>query len=402
MNIVYLPDNRAKKKCKLASEKRKTHSMKRYYFILFFIVFQTIHALQAHNPNEQYRFEANSIANFLPNNLLNGTNAIFSVKSWGKSIHQISQNNLSFLKTWGVTIILSSLVIIIMIGICCQRIKKIKKRNLNLEKQVQENTLEIKNKSTLLKRRQNQIKKHKNILQEQKESLEELNSMKDKLFSIIAHDLKSPFQSVLGFSDLLCNQYESLQDNQKKKYIQIINTSSHKIFNLLENLLTWAMTQTGNIAFKKEKIELASIIDQNIELLKENINNKGIIINKNLKDNTTVNADINMISTSFRNLLSNAVKFTNAGGEIFINLEKNYETTRISVKDNGIGMDKETLKTLFELDKIDSTKGTAGESGTGLGLILCKEFIDMSGGKIWAESTPGEGSTFCIELPISN
>lgn len=383
---------------------------------IFTIEFVALHYANAGQNQFKYRMypfekewnttDANS--NFATYTDLPGGRYTFEVKAansdniWSDPIKLNVQIIPPFWKTWLFRIFAGILFLMILVSLYYYRIKKVKKRNEKLEKLVNERTLEIESKNKQLQRRQNQIEKHKNELQEQKESLQELNSMKDKLFSIIAHDLKSPFQSVLGFSDMLNDRYESLQENQKKKYVQIINTSSHNIFNLLENLLTWAMTQTDGIPFKKERFRLVPIIEQNIDLLNENVKKKNINLSHNLKDDPVVHADLNMINTTFRNLLSNAIKFTYEGGQITICVENNHRMTKVSIKDNGVGIEEENLQSLFNLDRNETTKGTAGESGTGLGLILCHEFIKKNGGKIWVESIPGEGSTFYFTLPIVN
>jgi signal transduction histidine kinase len=227
----------------------------------------------------------------------------------------------------------------------------------------------------------------------------QLNSTKDKFFSIIAHDLKNPFNTILGFSELLSTKYHKLSEEKKLKYSEVIYDSSRNIYSLLENLLQWARTQTDKIAFEPIVFDLKQIVDQNIMLLKENLTDKKITVSHNIKDECKVYADRNMINAVIRNILTNAIKFTNINGEILINsIEKN-GLIEVSIKDNGIGMSEEEIGKLFRVDVNFSRNGTGGETGTGLGLILCKEFVEKNGGIIRVESKPQEGSNFLFTLP---
>lgn len=247
----------------------------------------------------------------------------------------------------------------------------------------------------------NNISKRKNEELEialKTEELLKLNAEKDKFFSIIAHDLKSPFNSIIGFSGLLKEQVQNKNYQSISKYADIVRQSSEKAMNLLSNLMVWAQSQTGKIVFNPENIGIEDIIDENTLLFEEIASQKSITIKKMLPENTTVFADKAMINTVFRNLISNAIKFTRQGGEIKVSAEKRAKEILVSVSDNGIGIAPGRLEKLFRIDESDSTYGTNNEKGTGLGLILCKEFVENHGGKIWAESEEGKGSIFYFTL----
>ncbi len=240
-------------------------------------------------------------------------------------------------------------------------------------------------------------------------SLLESNATKDKFFSIIAHDLRNPLTALISGSDLLLNHYHKYDDEKRLKHINKLSTSSNFLYKILENLLLWARSQTDNVEFSPNNHLLTSVINENIELFKLNLQEKNIQI---ILYNTDVNAnfDRNMINTVIRNLLSNAIKFTPIGGKIELGAEivklsddlkslDNSQEVRIYVKDSGVGIPKFNLEKLFRIDTTVSSLGTNNEKGTGLGLILCKEFVEKHGGKIWVESEVGKGSTFWFCLP---
>ncbi len=246
------------------------------------------------------------------------------------------------------------------------------------------------------------ITEHKKILKALSESeanLRELNAQKDKFFSIIAHDLKNPFNAILGFSELLLEQINEKNYTGIDEYAKLIGQSSKRAFNLLINLLEWARSQTGKLIFTPERIDLKNLINENIALLKSNANQKAITINVDMPDAIIVFADKQMISVVLRNLISNAIKFTHKGGEINVSVKSSEKEILISVIDNGIGIEPDRIKNLFHINKGSSTPGTNKEHGTGLGLILCKEFVEKHNGKIWAESKLGVGSVFQLTLP---
>jgi signal transduction histidine kinase len=229
--------------------------------------------------------------------------------------------------------------------------------------------------------------------------LEDANKSKDKFFSIIAHDLRSPFSAILGFSELLQEDYDSLTDEERKEMIENIFKSGKSAFSLLENLLIWAKSQTHGIEFNPEIIDLSISVIDVINLLKQQAETKHIKLFTEIKYGTIVIADTNMLQTILRNLISNGIKFTNEKGKIVISANSGNKFIEISVKDNGIGMTEETKNRLFNLGNSVSKNGTAGEKGTGLGLLLCKEFIDKHNCRISVESEIGNGTTFKFTLP---
>jgi signal transduction histidine kinase len=229
--------------------------------------------------------------------------------------------------------------------------------------------------------------------------LQQLNGTKDKFFSILGHDLKGPLNSLTSFSGLLINHTDSLSKDEIKMLALDLDKSLKNLFALLENLLEWSRSQTGNIEFKPERFDLASVLETNKELLKVQAQNKKISIENACKAEVVVNAHRHSINTVIRNLISNAIKFTPEGGSIIINAQQAQEEVMVSVADNGVGMTPEVISKLFRIDTKLTTKGTADEKGTGLGLILCKEFIEKNGGRIGVDSKPDEGTVFYFTLP---
>lgn len=244
-----------------------------------------------------------------------------------------------------------------------------------------------------------ELKTAEEALKESATRFQELNATKDKFFSIIAHDLKGPFTAIIGFAELLMDRVKVKKYEGIEKYAEVILESSRLAMNLLRNLLEWARLQTGKIKFNPQHIEITELINEVTELLKESAQQKSITISKELPVNITVFADREMISNVLRNLVSNAIKFTNPGGKIAISVKHSQDEMIVIVSDNGIGIRKDHIKKLFLIEGAQSTKGTQNEEGTGLGLILCKEFILMHGGKIWAESDSGKGSSFYFTIP---
>ncbi len=232
--------------------------------------------------------------------------------------------------------------------------------------------------------------------------LREAIRTKDRFFSIIGHDLKSPFNSIVGFSEILLNQIPKKNYNDIENYAQIIRDSSERAMNLLTNLLEWSRTQTGSIKFNPENFEFVATVNDVVDLLNDSAQQKSIFISKKLPQEIHIIADKAMVKTILRNLITNAIKFTNPGGEITISIENKAKELIISVADNGIGIKKEDLAKLFRMDYSHSTLGTNKETGTGLGLLLCKEFIAMHNGAIWAENNKLIGSKFSFSLPLSN
>jgi len=244
-------------------------------------------------------------------------------------------------------------------------------------------------------------KKAELALKENEIKLRQLNADKDRFISILGHDLKNPFNNILGFSGILTDEIESLNNEEIKDIAKNINKSAHIINKLLEEILLWARTQQGKIPFKPQILNFRDICNNIFEVLKPNADAKNITIDFSTGDHINVFADVDMFKAVLRNLVSNAIKFTNAGGTISITANQTDSNITISVSDNGIGIAPHNLMKLFEMAEVSTTKGTAEETGTGLGLLLCKEFVEKHGGKIWVESEVGKGSDFKFTLPIS-
>jgi signal transduction histidine kinase len=246
-----------------------------------------------------------------------------------------------------------------------------------------------------------ELTKQKLKIEKQRKELEHLNATKDKFFSIIAHDLKNPFASLIGASDLLVNQSNDFNPDQIKTFSGIINNSARQAHRLLENLLDWSRSQTGTIVWKPAQQDLWNLVSEVVLLLTGSAENKGITIESNVQENLSVYADFNMINTVVRNLISNAIKFTPKGGKIIVSSKIIEGKIEIHIQDNGIGIKPENIEKLFRIDEQLTQLGTENEKGTGLGLILCKEFVQRHNGRIWVESEYGKGSVFKFNLPMT-
>ncbi|MCK9617228.1 MAG: PAS domain-containing sensor histidine kinase [Lentimicrobiaceae bacterium] len=247
----------------------------------------------------------------------------------------------------------------------------------------------------ITERKQNELE-----LLKYSEELKESNATKDKFFSIIAHDLKSPFNSIIGFSELLMENYREYSEKEIEDSLNTIKKSSRQAYDLLENLLVWARSQTGKIDFRPETFALSQDISNTLAIARSIAGKKNIQIINNIQEPCLVYADKNMLNTILRNLLANAIKYTPRNGSIIIDCRQRNGNIEFLVKDNGIGIPKQNIGQLFRIDSKYSTPGTEKEQGTGLGLILCREFVEKHGGKIWAESEEGKGSAFSFTLPL--
>ena len=226
------------------------------------------------------------------------------------------------------------------------------------------------------------------------------NASKDKFFSIIAHDLKSPFNALFGLTDFLIDSWDEIDEPTKLELITDLQHSSKLTYNLLQNLLQWSHSQTGKLKIEPVEFDAAQIVDENVDILQKQADNKQIEVINNIPKGINCFADKNMISTVFRNLISNSLKFTHTKGEIEIGITNPNKTPyEFFVKDNGIGMDEDTLSKLFKITEKVKRNGTADEEGTGLGLILCKEFVEKNKGSIRVESKTDEGTKFFFTVP---
>jgi two-component system, sensor histidine kinase and response regulator len=232
------------------------------------------------------------------------------------------------------------------------------------------------------------------------EELQRSNQTKNKLFSIIAHDLRSPFNAFTGLLDELDEDYSSFGEQEKKKIIKALRKSSHQLEDLIENLLEWSRLQQDKIVFLPSLVNLSEIVENTISMHQIQADAKQIRLISNISQEMNLYADPNMLKTIVRNLVSNAIKYTPEEGsvEISARLEANKDVV-ISLKDSGIGMDRETIRALFSETDAMSIIGTSGEHGSGLGLVLCKEFVEKHGGRIWVESEQGKGSEFFFTIP---
>jgi signal transduction histidine kinase len=239
------------------------------------------------------------------------------------------------------------------------------------------------------------------MVEQRTNDLIQINATKDKLFAIIAHDLKNPFNVILGYSELIISKFETWSNQEKIEMLSVLRDASEKAYNLLENLLNWSQSQRGTLKFEPENLITSDILSQAFADISSVAGKKGVTLqlDKDTED-TTVSGDRNMIQLVCRNLLMNAVKFSNPGSVITCcvkNLDE--KSVLFSIQDQGIGMSKEKIKTLFNVQQNESSNGTNGEKGTGLGLVLCYDFILKQGGKIWVESQPLNGTTFYFTIP---
>jgi signal transduction histidine kinase len=237
-------------------------------------------------------------------------------------------------------------------------------------------------------------------IRENEAKLKELVATKDKFFNIVAHDLKNPFTSMLGSSELLFDNIDLMTPENVKELALILNDSAKGGYAILQNLLDWSRSQTGLLKFNPENLNIRNLINENIDNLQLQVTNKEINLTSELEEDLLICADKNMINTILRNLLSNAVKYTYKNGNIVVRVTNDPDEVIVTVKDSGIGISKEKAETLFRIENSLSLPGTEKEQGTGLGLKLCKEFSEKMGGRIWVESDPGKGSEFSFTIPV--
>jgi signal transduction histidine kinase len=325
-------------------------------------------------------------------------------------------------KTWWFKILILILLILSIYTAFYLRVALYQKKQKELSILVKQRTQEISQANDILLERQTRIEEYAENLREANEllidkqqlietqaeqlkdtnqQLSVLNSTKDRFFSIIAHDLRNPFHTVSGFAEILIKDYRTLPPEKIERFLNLIYNSSTSGNNLLENLLQWSRSQTGRIDYEPVKLDLLTIAEETINLLEGDILRKNIAIRQLIGSNITVFADENMLKTIFRNLVSNAIKFSHENGSITLKSAVIDQQIEVTVADTGIGIPPENLSLLFRIDTTVTTKGTANETGTGLGLILCKEFVEKHNGKIWVESEVGKGSEFKFILPLA-
>lgn len=332
---------------------------------------------------------------FVPFSNLQPGEYIFKVK--GSNNDDIWNNNPISLKIiisppwWRSTYAYISYFIVLIISIIL--IVKVRERRLKLDKKILEQKVI---------ERTAQINEQKELIISKNQELNALNKTKDKFFSIIGHDLRNPFDIIMGLSEIMILDFKKMDPKNIDYYLTSIYNSSKLAHELLENLLTWARMQTGSIEYVPETFDATLKIKESVELLTASASKKKIKIKAFAKEETLIFADINMFTTIIRNLIANAIKFTNQNGNIFIYINKKDNFQEITVEDTGVGISEENIKKLFRIDTKHATLGTEKEKGTGLGLLLCKEFIDKHGGTIWVNSEIGKGSKFTFSIPITN
>ncbi|WP_339737368.1 tetratricopeptide repeat-containing sensor histidine kinase [uncultured Sunxiuqinia sp.] len=254
----------------------------------------------------------------------------------------------------------------------------------------------------LNKRKHNDLLSRKNErIEDQRLELEKLNASKNKFFSIIAHDLKNPFHTVMGYAHLIDKEYDRFSDEERKKYAGDIYRSANLIFRLLNNLLDWARSQTGSLAYSPQKIGFLEIYEGIEKLIKPFAEQKDIRLHKEIPETLQIYADPRMLETVMRNLMNNAIKFTHPGGMVKVRVKNDGHKAVVCVEDNGVGISTSDMDGLFQIDSKLKRKGTANEDGSGLGLLVCSEFVRKNGGDIWVESQVGKGSQFYFSVPKS-
>jgi len=239
-----------------------------------------------------------------------------------------------------------------------------------------------------------QLKMVQDQLSKTNEDIQLANENKDKLLSIIAHDLRNPFSVLITFSKLIMDSFDEFSKEDILTYMKSFYDTSKQGYSLLDNLLKWSKSQTGKMEIIPEKLDLNDLVEETITLLNSQALNKHIMLENKVPQNIWAFADINMILTILRNLISNAIKFTNTDGKVIITGKQNEKHVKISIIDNGVGIEDSDIEKIFRIDIKHSTSGTSGERGTGLGIILCKEFIEKNNGELMVESNPGFGSKF--------
>ncbi len=334
-----------------------------------------------------------------------------------------------FYSTWVFRILVIVVIVILIIIAYKNRIKSIKNQRVQLEKLVDQRTEELKQKNEELEdeieeriRIEEEVATYIEELQESKDLMEknafdlveinlkveeseqklrELNASKDKFFSIISHDLKSPFLALLGYTEILMEDFENLSKEEMQEFIYSVSKAAKNVYNLLENLLEWSRIQTGRIEYIPEFFNLYQVSGFVIDLLNENAKSKNIHLVDSVEKSIVVYANENMVNTIIRNLVSNAIKFTSEGGTIEVGAIEEDNFAKVWIKDNGIGMSAGDREKLFRIDVHHTTIGTNKEKGTGLGLILCKELVEKNGGEIKVISEINRGTTFEFTLPFS-
>ncbi len=302
---------------------------------------------------------------------------------------------------WWAFLIYFAVLVVVIYSSSRLYAAKLRKENIQLENVVAERTAEIKSRNEELTKSRMEIEEKNLALVELLDELKELNATKDKMFSIISHDLKNPFSTIMGFSRLLVEEMNTMSYEEALDFISRIDDTARSTYNLLENLLAWSRSQSGRLSVKPTPLQLSVVTEQNKHFVRDFAFEKKITVTGSAPIDCFVMADQYAIDLVFRNLLTNAIKFSYHGSEVNISVETDENTVAISISDHGTGMDNESLQKLFRPDVFHSTHGTNHEKGTGLGLILVKELIEKQNGTITVKSKPAEGTTFTFTLPVA-
>ncbi|MBS2100733.1 MULTISPECIES: sensor histidine kinase [Carboxylicivirga] len=260
---------------------------------------------------------------------------------------------------------------------------------------LEQNNAELKH---IIKKQQEDIEK---IVEQRTRELIDLISTKDKFYRIIAHELRNPFNSILGILELLLNNFHGYEPKEIENFLNILYSTTNISFDLLVNLSEWLSVHNKKLSFNPEEVNVSNLLSEAILTTNLTAQQKNINVNNCIPENIYAYVDVNMVGTIFRNLLNNAIKFSNKKGSIEVSAQLKNEFIEITVKDNGVGLSVETLQNIFKSEGIDSIQGTDQEYGTGFGLLLCKELVEIEGGQIWVESIIGKGSEFKFTIPNS-
>lgn len=392
----------------LSKEDNIIDLMKENYFLLSQIYESLGNTSNAYNAYKQYTVLKDSIFNERSENIIAELQTRYDITKKEKEIELLRREKtirdleLDQQKTiTRVTIIVIVMIIILLIAIYFAYREK-KSHNILLQEKnrvIENQKNEVETQKKEVEDLNEELQTQNELLAESEAKLQDLNSTKDKFISIIAHDIKNPFTTIIGFSEVLHEDFDELTSEEMKDYIFSIHDASKTTFDFLNNLLIWASTQRGQMQIEPEPITLHEMINASITLLHSNASRKNITILNNVDHSYKIFADANSMNTVFRNLISNALKFTPKGGNVTISAMRSNKHIDISFTDTGIGIDADKINELFSIDKNTSTPGTEEEQGTGLGLIICHEFVEKNHGKISATSIVGSGSTFTVTVP---
>ena len=367
---------------------------------------ETIYINDIHEDFKKYLDEVPDFsASRLPNSLINIPLTVEDKKIGLLSINSTKKNAFSEDDILKLETLASYIAVALDNSIAHESLKDKNALLIKRQKQIEKQAELLNETNTILEERQQRIEEQTEEMKVQAEELSKMNdtlktsnATKDKLFSIIAHDLRNPFGSLIGLTEIINTRYEGFTEQKRKHLISVIYSSAKNIYNLLDNLLLWSRSQSDSIKTDPENIAVHEIVSNNIELLKHLITQKNISTEIRIEKNLNVLADKQMINTILRNLLTNAIKFTEEGS-LKIIAEKIKKDIRIDVIDDGTGIPESRVNTLFEVVRSKSTEGTKGEQGTGLGLIICKEFVEINGGSISYKPNTPAGSIFSVTLP---